>query len=209
MPVEPVNKRVVAFVDGQNLFFAAKDAFGYNYPNYDVKKLCASVAYDQPGWNIIQERFYTGMPDQGKDASLYQFWNAKLASMGRAKIYTFTRPLKYRNETVTLLDGTCETVLPKREKGIDVRLALDMVRLAIDNVYDVALLFSQDQDLSEVVDELKSISRLQNRWICMASSYPTSATSYNSSGVRGTKWIPIDQAVYDSCIDPVDYRSKR
>jgi len=34
------------------------------------------------------------------------------------------------------------------EKGIDVRLALDVVRMALGNLY-VALIFSQDQDLSE------------------------------------------------------------
>ncbi len=37
--VEPALKRVVAFVDGQNLFYAAKEAFGYQYPNYDILKL--------------------------------------------------------------------------------------------------------------------------------------------------------------------------
>lgn len=34
MPTEPAIKRVVAFFDGQNLFYAAKYAFGYNWPNY-------------------------------------------------------------------------------------------------------------------------------------------------------------------------------
>lgn len=32
---EPQTKRVTAFVDGQNLFNAAKYAFGYRFPNYD------------------------------------------------------------------------------------------------------------------------------------------------------------------------------
>ena len=35
MPPEPVTKRTAAFVDGQNLFWQAKYAFGYAYPNYD------------------------------------------------------------------------------------------------------------------------------------------------------------------------------
>jgi hypothetical protein len=33
MPAEPPIKRVTAFVDGQNLFHAAREAFGYSYPN--------------------------------------------------------------------------------------------------------------------------------------------------------------------------------
>jgi len=32
MLTEPQIKRVVSFVDGQNLFYAAKNAFGYNHP---------------------------------------------------------------------------------------------------------------------------------------------------------------------------------
>jgi hypothetical protein len=33
---EPPVKRAFVFIDGQNLFHAAKEAFGYSYPNYDV-----------------------------------------------------------------------------------------------------------------------------------------------------------------------------
>ena len=34
--VEPVTNRVIGFVDGKNLFYAAKQAFAYSYPNYDA-----------------------------------------------------------------------------------------------------------------------------------------------------------------------------
>ena len=43
MAAELQNKRVVAFVDGQNLFNAAKQAFGYDYPNYDAVKLARLI----------------------------------------------------------------------------------------------------------------------------------------------------------------------
>ena len=39
MAKEPVKKKSTVFVDGQSLYRAAKDAFGYVYPNYDIKKL--------------------------------------------------------------------------------------------------------------------------------------------------------------------------
>jgi uncharacterized LabA/DUF88 family protein len=42
------------------------------------------------------------------------------------------------------------TFVAGEEKGVDVRIALDVIRLAHRAEYDVALLFSQDQDLSEV-----------------------------------------------------------
>jgi uncharacterized LabA/DUF88 family protein len=38
-------------------------------------------------------------------------------------------------------------VEPAQEKGIDVALAVDFVRLACENAYDVDILFSRDADL--------------------------------------------------------------
>jgi hypothetical protein len=43
MPAEPAAKRAIAFLDGQNLFYAAKHAFGYLWPNYDPLKLAHLV----------------------------------------------------------------------------------------------------------------------------------------------------------------------
>jgi len=62
MPSEPSTKRAVAFVDGQNLFHAAREVFGYTYPNYDVGALARSVCQGK-GWDLVQVRFYTGIPD--------------------------------------------------------------------------------------------------------------------------------------------------
>lgn len=58
--------------------------------------------------------------------------------------------------------------------GIDVRIALDMVRLAMFDKYDVALLFCQDQDLAEAAAEVREICISQQRWIKVASAYPWS-----------------------------------
>jgi hypothetical protein len=49
--MEPPIKRAVAFIDGQNLFYAAKNAFGYNYPNYEVAALAAALCRMQ-GWQL-------------------------------------------------------------------------------------------------------------------------------------------------------------
>lgn len=51
MPAEPVVKRTIAFIDGQNLFYAVKKAFGYTYPNYDAKALAERIAAPR-GWTL-------------------------------------------------------------------------------------------------------------------------------------------------------------
>ena len=75
--------------------------------------------------------------------------------------------------------------------------------------YDVALIFSQDQDLSEVADEIRSISVDQDRWIKVACAFPSSPTSRNKRGINGTEWIRIERRTYDACTDPADYRPKK
>lgn len=207
--VEPQKKRVVAFFDGQNLFYATKDAFGYPYPNYDPLCLANAICANQPDWMLSGARFYTGIPDPSIDPERHQFWSKKLAVMGSRGIHIFSRPLRYQNKLITLPNGAITSTPVGREKGVDVRIALDIVRYALEKRYDVALIFSQDQDLSEAVSEVKLISQREQRWLCVASAYPVSPTYSNRRGINGTNWIRIQRAAYDACIDPNDYREKR
>ena len=204
---EPAIKRAVSFVDGQNLFHHVREAFGYTHPNYDILRLSEYVC-KRMAWNLLQARFYTGVPDRTDDPFWNQFWAAKLAGMGRQGIAVYSRSLRYRNRTVKLEGGGAVTFLTGEEKGIDVRIALDVIRLANANAYDVALVFSQDQDLSEVADEVRTIAKQQNRWIKIACAFPVSPTVLNSRGINKTDWISLDRASYDACIDPRDYRGK-
>jgi uncharacterized LabA/DUF88 family protein len=190
MPTEPLTKRTVAFFDGQNLFNAAKEAFGYWFPNYDPICLAAALCR-QRSWTLQQVRFYTGIPAPNAGDARTQFWNAKLAQLGRRGAYTFTRPLRHGNE-----------------KGIDVRIALDVVSCVLERRCDVALVFSQDQDLGEASDEARKISMQQGRWVKVASAFPVSSVATNKRGINGTEWLRIDRALYDSCIDPRDYRPR-
>lgn len=207
MAAEPAEKRTIAFVDGQNLFHAAREAFGYTYPNYDVKALADKVC-GQSGWNLVQARFYSGIPEASDNPFWNTFWAGKMAVMGRQGVAVYSRPLRYRNRRVRLPDGGEHVFLAGEEKGIDVRLALDVIRLAHRREYDVALVFSQDQDLSEVAEEVRVIAREQARWIKLACAFPTSPTTRNRRGIDKTDWIRIDRAAYDACIDRRDYRPK-
>lgn len=204
----PTNtKRAIAFFDGQNLFHGAKKAFGYTYPNYDAKLLAEEVC-TLKGWRLAQVRFYTGVHTPEGDEFWHRFWAAKLSRMGRQGIKTFRRELRYQNTKINLPDGSQVTASVGQEKGIDIRIALDVVSMVLDNACDVALIFSQDQDLSEVADEVRKIARRTGRWIKIASAFPIGPTSQNRRGINGTDWIPIDKQTYDRCIDPRDYRPK-
>jgi uncharacterized LabA/DUF88 family protein len=204
--VEPSVKRTVVFIDGQNLYHCVRETFKYSHPNYDVMKL-AHETCGLRGWNVSEVRFYTGFPDAKDDAQWNQFWTRKLLAIKRQGVHVYSRALRYRDKAIKISGGTTLTTRVGEEKGIDVRLAIDIIRLAHRNAYDVALVFSQDQDLSEVADEVRLISREQRRWIKMACAFPHVAGCLNERGINGTDWIRIDRATYDTCIDPFDYRA--
>ena len=110
MAVEPTNPRTLAFIDGQNLFYAVKESFGYSYPNYEPLSLSKAIC-EKYRWDLHKVHFYTGVPDIEDDPFWNHFWAAKLAQMGRMEINIFSRPLRYRNQTIKLPDGSPYTFL--------------------------------------------------------------------------------------------------
>ena len=207
-PHESTVKRAIAFIDGQNLLYAAKNAFGYVYPNYDPKALAEKICQQQ-GWSLQQVKFYTGVPDINDDQFWHNFWTRKIVVMGQKGVAVYSRKLRYRNQTASLPNGQAHTFLVGQEKGIDIRIALDIIRAVHQKTCDVCLVFSQDQDLSEAADEVRIIAKEQGRWIKIASAFPVSPTAKNTRGINNTDWIKIDRKTYDTCIDPNDYRQGR
>jgi len=201
MPVPP---RVVAFFDGQNIYRSVMAAFGYTYPNYDPTKLAQFIC-DKQQWQLESVRFYTGLPRPQDDPFWNTFWTNKLANLGRQKVAVYKRYLSKREKEISTPSGTI-FVPYLVEKGIDVRLSIDIIRMALKGTYDIALIFSQDQDLSEVADEIRNISKESGRSIKISSAYPSNPDLSYNRGINRTDWHTFSKAEYDACIDPVDYR---
>lgn len=202
---EPAIKRAVAFFDGQNLYRHAKDAFGHHHPNYDPVKLSNAVCAAS-GWQNDGIRFYTGTPSAQKSPMWHKYWSNRLLAMRRAGILVTNRPIRYRVETMTLDDGSVKTIDVPQEKGIDVRLALDVIRMTFARQLDVAVIFSQDQDLAEVATEVREIAQQQNRWVKVVSAFPVGPSATSARGIDKADWFKMDQVFYDACLDPRDYR---
>ena len=93
-----------------------------------------------------------------------------------------------------------------QEKGVDVRIATDLVQLTYEQEYEVAMIISQDWDFGPAVKLCKEIARDQGRQLIFESCFPVGLGRASTRGVPGTTWIQIDQATYDACFDPYDYR---
>jgi uncharacterized LabA/DUF88 family protein len=204
---KPTICRVFAFIDGMNLFNSAKRCFGYRHPNCDHLKIVNATVNIEPGRQLERATLYQGVPKSEHDANSNAWWNRKLAMVGRSGVKIERRYMKRRELTISL-DGIVHfehTVQRLIEKGIDLKLGLDLVRYANSKSYDVAIVFSQDGDLVEAVEEVHRIASEQNRWVQVECAYPVTPVG---------EWHPINRTVprqitrtiYDPCIDPRDYR---
>lgn len=203
------NLRAIAFFDGQNLYRSVKDIWGCSHPNYDVLALARAVC-EREGWSLsTTPRFYTGVPRREDNPKWHEFWANKLRAISRQGCTIFRGQVRYRTETVPVGHGVHITRTHGSEKGVDVRIAVDLIRLAHRREYDVAVVFSQDQDLREVAKEIKTIASEQGRKILMASAFPFQPQQAGRKPCRGidqTHWVRIEQEFYERYIDPHDYR---
>lgn len=197
--------RTLVLIDGQNLYHLAKAAWApkpldpsspYAWPSYDVKKLADALVANVPGRSLTQILFYTGVPDARAGPAQrfwHAFWTNKLRYLRRKGIHVYRGRVN---------DGG-------QEKGVDVSLALDLVHATYERRYEAAIIVSQDWDFGPAVRLAKLIARSQRRTLTFESAFPVGPGSFSRRGVPGTIWVPIDQATYDACHDPTDYRPRR
>ena len=131
MPAEPETKRVVAFIDGQNLFRTVKNEWQeYHFPNYDIIKLTRAVGELKAadGWNAPTVRFYTGTPLPMQDAMWSGFWQRKIAN-NRERDCRAKKQL-HKDGWKVLTVWECET---KDEIGLPKKLTDFLERVRIDS----------------------------------------------------------------------------
>lgn len=204
----PPRPRVMTFFDGQNLFRSAKDLYGYRDASYDPLLLSEFVARSL-GCDLVGVRFYTGVHRQVEHPRLFAWWQAKLRRMEKRGVATTQRALAYTSESVAGPNGSRTRVSVGREKGIDLRLGLDIVRLARERAYDAMVLFSTDNDLGEATDEVKRIGQEQGRFIHVYSAFPCGLDAGHlghrgKRGIERTTWLRIKRADYEACLEVLD-----
>lgn len=185
----------MVFIDGQNLYHCAMEAWGaekYNWPSYDPVLLAKELTAAEPDRHLEKVFFYTGVPNPKQHAFWHAFWTNKLRALRNSKtpIEVFAGRLSKHGE----------------EKGVDVRLAVDLLRLTFDCAFDLAIVVSQDTDLNEAITACKTILARQGRTGHFESAFTVGPGTQNKRGLAGTAWRLIDKAMYDRCHDPNEYR---
>lgn len=96
---------------------------------------------------LQQVRVYTGRPEAGKDKKTYSAHMKQCHAWEIAGAQVFARTLRYPREWP---DTSAQ------EKGVDVALAIDFVALALDQEYDVGVIFSTDTDLVPALEFVRT-----------------------------------------------------
>jgi len=143
--------RVVVFSDEQNVYNEARRAFfeendHYTRRNtnpYDLAKLLTDKKpTGHSNDRILQEvRIYTGMPSPAREPTIAAAVQRRVEAWKLAGVTVITRPLRYLTPTSK-----------GDQKGIDVAMAIDIVDLALADVYDVGILCCVDQDMHPVLE---------------------------------------------------------
>lgn len=206
MAIDGKNRKSYVFIDGQNFYLSARTQFNLRYPNFDTAKIADLISQKAIGENAGQTNFYTGMPVQKYSPMWHVFWENKISAMENEGIHTYTRPLRYITETDPN-ERTGYKIVSTREKGIDLRIALDVMEVSRRNDCTDIIIASRDQDFREVVDKIETMCAFERRDIKVWSAYPDGGNGpYHLRGIDGTHDLKISRDEYARCIDPTDYR---
>jgi len=142
-------KRIAVFIDGSNLYFKLKSLKLDNLSRFDFRGLANWLARER---KIISIGYYIGAVRARQD-------DAKGQKMRRAQINLFNF-LGSKHQKIIIHRGyLMENDGMFHEKGVDVKIATDLLVGAYENLYDEAIVISSDTDLIPAMKKIKQLGK--------------------------------------------------
>lgn len=148
-----MNKKAFIFIDGSNLYFKLKEFRkklnkDLRLLNFNFRKFSEFLAGEN---KVIEIHYYIGaikrQDNNPKSEKMYADQQKLLGKLQQQRVIT-TMGVLIRHPDKTY-----------HEKGVDVRLAVEMIRFARQNKYDVAYLLSSDTDLVPAIEEVQAFGK--------------------------------------------------
>lgn len=197
-------EKVQIFIDSGNFYHLVLKKLGLKEINFNFNEFANFLANSR---KITDDgkRFYTGTVREKQDGH-----ENKKAMENQTKLFSDlincggwaikTSKLRTRNEKVIIDDRVANygQILKKgikqieysrsREKGIDVKIAVDLIAGAIDKKYDAAIIISSDTDLVPAIDWIRKRLKKKVEYIGFSiqktdaheATKPTKTMIYNS-----------------------------
>ena len=136
------NKRVIAYVDGFNLYFGLRDMGWRRFYWLDIVKLARSIL--ETGSELADVKYFTARVSFPEEKRKRQSAYLEALEIASSPTIIFG---KYRPEAYFCQYCYQEGQIPK-EKMTDVNIAVEMMTDAFQDRFDTALLISGDSDLT-------------------------------------------------------------
>lgn len=161
-------ERICIHVDGGNFYHLALKKLGLSEKEFDFDKFAKFLVGEKRTIAEMGKRYYVGTvrEKEGDERS-------KISMAMQTSLFAKLKAIKWEIKTSKLRTRVEEIVIDQRvqdykkilklgiksikierlrEKGIDVKLATDLIVGAIDNKYDTAIVVSSDGDLIPAID---------------------------------------------------------
>lgn len=132
-------KRVCIFIDGSNLYHSLNDHCSRHDLNFQL-----FVQWLLRGRELVRTYYYTAPT------------NDKVAMPAQQRFFAALTRIPYFTVRLGRLEPRGNTYV---EKGVDVRIAVDMISMAHKGIYDVAILVSCDGDFADAIDAVQETGR--------------------------------------------------
>lgn len=160
-----IMKKISFYIDGQNTYYALKKMGMKQTTKYNYQKLIEFLVSSTPsyvGYYVGQIKRYT---DIAESEDLYQGQQKHFSHI--MQTVENINLIKGKIMRVNGQDAKCtEQSCPKKnqpvfyEKGVDVRMAIDIVHHALRSDYDEAYLLSSDTDLIPAVQRAQEVGKI-------------------------------------------------
>jgi NYN domain len=151
--------RVAVFIDWQNVYKGAREAFGMvwqpsehgNFSPYRLAQILAAGNDRGPDGKLVLVEIHRGLPSSTRDPVGFAANRRQSAAWMKEcpeLVVPRPRPLRYPDDDREDPD----------EKGIDVQLALSAVENALSADCEVVVIFSHDTDLRPAIETISRIA---------------------------------------------------
>lgn len=184
--------RVIAYIDGFNLYYGLREKYRHKYVWIDLQSLCESLC--KSNQILVQAKYFTASVrnNPSKQARQTVFLNALKAHSPELMIVKG----RFQEKTTKCLRCNSSWV-SYEEKETDVSIAVTIVEDAANNLFDTALIVSADSDL---VPAIISARRLRPSGRFIAVFPPARRSGELQKVVNG--WITISEAKLRSNLLP-------
>jgi uncharacterized LabA/DUF88 family protein len=142
-------KKVAVYFDGSNFYYKLRELEIPNITYFNYGKFSEWLARDR---EIISKRYYVGVVRAKND-------NEKGQKLRKEQQRLFSHLTSTDQNFIVKQGYIMNNNGSYHEKGVDVKIAVDLLVGAYENIYDTAILISSDTDLIPVIKKIKHLGK--------------------------------------------------